>query len=177
MKRLTQVQLRIWRAVLEGVNDSNLWLSAQRAADLVSHSLCPGLPEVPGVGRLCHQHHCLGALSSGDRAEVHIEMGMKGLSWPQSKELRWEGLLSLNEDKLLWIMAMLQLMHLGQNTHTLYIPTLCVCPFIFVLTARGKEMIVCTRIPAFIMKQQHSRINTFVTSKRNQNKKRRKQSQ
>lgn len=86
---------------MEGVNDSNLWMLAQQAADLVSHSLCRGLPEVPGVGPLCHRHHCHSPPYSGDRAEVHIKMGMKGLSWPQSKELQWEGLLSLNEDKLL----------------------------------------------------------------------------
>lgn len=81
--------------------DSNLWILAQQAADLVSHSLCRGLPEVPGVGRLSHHHHFHSPSYSGDRAEAHIKMGMKGLSWPRCKELQWERLLSLNEDKLL----------------------------------------------------------------------------
>lgn len=51
-------------------------------------------------------------------------MGMKGLSCPQCKELQWDGLLSLNEDKPLWIIAMLQLIHLGKNTHPLHMGTL-----------------------------------------------------
>lgn len=99
---------------------------AQGAADLVSPCLYWGLPEVPGAGRLCRHHPCHSPAYSGDRAEVHIKMGMKGLSCPQSKALQWEGLLSLNEDKLLWIMAMLQLIHLGQNTHPLHMHTFTV---------------------------------------------------
>lgn len=105
------MQRRIMGWRLERVIDSHLWMLAQQAADLAWRRLCWGLPEVPGVGWLSHHHRCHSPSRSGDRAEAHIKMGMKGLSWPQCKELQWERLLSLNEDKLLWIMVMLQLMH------------------------------------------------------------------
>lgn len=51
-----------------------------------------------------------------------MKMGMKGLSCPQSKKLQLDGLLSLNEDKLLWIMAipMAQLIDFGQNCINAY---------------------------------------------------------
>lgn len=130
---------------------------AQQEADLVSPSLCWGLPEVPGVGRLCHHHHCHSPSYSGDRAEVHIKMGMKGLSWPQSKELQWEGKLSLNEDNLLWIMAMRQLIHTIYSKHTPFtcahfyshsVPvslSMFVCPSVYILTTRGKAW-SCTHL-------------------------------
>lgn len=65
---------------LESVIGSNFWMLAHEAADLVSHSLCWGLPEVPGVGWLSHHHHCQSTSDLEDRAEVHIKMGMKGLN-------------------------------------------------------------------------------------------------
>lgn len=70
-------------------------------------------PCVPAVGRLSRR--CGGCQSPwfpGDGAEAHIKMGMKGLSWPVRKKLRRDRPLSLNKDKLLWITAMPQLMHL-----------------------------------------------------------------
>lgn len=54
------------------------------------------------------------------RAEVHVRMGMKGLSCPRSKALQRDGLLSCNEGKLLWIMAMLQLIHSWHTVWTMY---------------------------------------------------------
>lgn len=82
--------------------------------DWLSGVAADSWPCVSGVCQFsrCRDHRRSSPRFPRDRVEAHIKMGMKGLSWPVRKKLRRDRLLSLNKDKLLWIMAMPQLMHL-----------------------------------------------------------------
>lgn len=73
------------------MNDSNLWMIAQLMSRGYQRSQELGGSTITATAPGTHE---MGLRSIS-------KMGMKGLSWPQSKELQWEGLLSLNEDKLL----------------------------------------------------------------------------
>lgn len=75
------------------MNDSNLWMIARLLSRGYQRSQEFGGPAITITATAPGTHEM--------RLRSISKMGMKGLSWPQSKELQCEGLLSLNEDKLL----------------------------------------------------------------------------
>lgn len=61
--------------------DSNLWVFGSVAPDFVSQELMLRvIGDLGGAGWLIRHHHCRSTSDSGDRADVNIKLGIKGLS-------------------------------------------------------------------------------------------------